>query len=139
MSTAQVANSGIVGSSSRIPLSRHSVSSPSEYVDSLGGAYAPTPRDQWHRFDDDAASFDSNPRRRGHHGRFQDNVVSFGGVLVSREVGTTIMQAQAAQGANLMPPVAAEAERGIAIYEFNQALIGAAQVSTTVGYTAQPR
>ena len=49
------------------------------------------------------------------------------------------MQAQAAQGANLMPPVAAEAERGIAIYEFNQALIGAAQVSTTVGYTAQPR
>ena len=99
MSTAQVANSGIVGSSARIPLSRHSVSSSSEYVDSLGGAYAPPPRDQWHRFDDDAASFDSNPRHRGHHGRFQDNVVSFGGVLVSREVGTTIMQAQAAQDA----------------------------------------
>lgn len=139
MSTAQVANSGIVGSSARIPLSRHTVSSSSEYVDSMGSTFASPPRDQWNRFDDESADFDTNPRRRGHHGRFQDHVVSFGGVLVSREVGATIMQAQAAQGANILPPVAAEAERGIAIYEFNQALIGTAQVSTSVGYTAQPR
>lgn len=135
MSTAQVANSGMVGSSARIPSTRHAVSSSFEYVDSLGEAYAAPPRDQWHRFEDDMDGFDTTPRRRGYHGKFQDQVVSFGGVLVSREVGTMIMQAQASHTSNIAPPVAAEAERGIAIYEFNQALMGAAQVITSVGYT----
>jgi hypothetical protein len=139
MSTAQVANTGIVGTSPRIPLSRNAVSSSFEYVDSLGETYASPPRDQWHPFEDDSESFDTLPRRRGHRGRFQDQVVSFGGVLVSREVGATIMQAQASHTANTAPPVAAEAVRGIAIYEFNQALMGAAQIITSVGYAVGRR
>ena len=61
-------------------------------------------------------------------------MVSFGGVLVSREVGTTIMQAQATTASHVAPPFAVEAERGVAIYEFNQALMGAAQVITNIGY-----
>ncbi len=139
MSTAQVANSGIVGNSHRIPPPRHNVSSSFEYVDSLGGAYASPPRDQWHRFEDENEAFDTMPRHRRHRGPFQDQVVSFGGVLVSREVGAAIMQAQASHAASITPPVAAEAERSIAIYEFNQALMGAAQVVTSIGYTAGPR
>ena len=135
MSTAQVANTGMVGASARIPLSRNAVATSFDYVDSLGGAYAAPPRDQWHRFEGDLDGFDTTPRRRGHHGPFQDQVVSFGGVLVSREVGTTIMQAQAAHASHVAPPFAVEAERGVAIYEFNQALMGAAQVVTNVGYT----
>lgn len=139
MSTAQVANSGIVGASPRIPLPRHAIASSFEYVDSLGGTHASPPRDQWHRFEDDGESgFDTTPRRRGYHGQFQEHVVSFGGVLVSREVGTTIMQAQAAHTAHMAPPFAVEAERGIAIYEFNQALMGAAQAITGIGYTSGP-
>jgi hypothetical protein len=108
-------------------------------VDSLGGAYASPPRDQWHPFEDNSESFDTLPRRRGHRGPFQDQVVSFGGVLVSREVGATIMQAQASHTAHAPAPFAAEAVRGVAIYEFNQALMGAAQVITNVGYSAGPR
>ncbi len=137
MSTAQVSNAGIVGASPRIPL-RNSVASSSEYVDSMGGTYAPPPRDQWHPYDDDLGGFDTTPRRRGYRGPFQDQVISFGGVLVSREVGATIMQAQASLGATATPPVAAEAERGVAIYEFNQSLIGAARAISGTGYTFTP-
>ena len=49
------------------------------------------------------------------------------------------MQAQASHSASLAPPHGAEAVRGIAIYEFNQALMGAAQAITNVGYSAGPR
>ena len=137
MSTAQVANSGIVGASPRIQLHRNPVSTSYEYVDALGGAYASPPRDEWHRFDDESDGFDTTSRHRRHRGPFQDQVVSFGGVLVSREVGATIMQAQAAQAAHVAPPFAVEAERGVAVYEFNQALMGAAQVVTNVGYAVR--
>lgn len=139
MSTAQVANTGMVGAGTRIALSRGPVASTYEYVDSLGETYASPPRDQWHRFDDEAAPFEDMPRRRGHHGRFQDQVVSFGGVLVSREIGAAIMQVQAARSANVVPPFGLEAERGVAVYEFNQALMGAAQAITSVGYSSGPR
>lgn len=134
MSTAQVANAGMVGGGSRIALPRHAIASSMEYIDPVGGAYAAPPRDQWHRFEGQNDDFDTHPRRRGYHGPFQEQVVSFGGVLVSREVGAAIMQEQATHTSHAVPPVAAEAERGIAIYEFNQALMGAAQVVTNVGY-----
>ncbi len=130
--TAQVANAGIVGSAPRIALPRHGVSSAMEYVDSLGGTYAAPPQDQWNRFQDDGDDFETLPRRRG-RGAFQDRVVSFGGVLVSREVGTMIMKEQAAHAARPSTPFAVEAERGVAVYEFNQALMGVAQVMTNIG------
>ncbi len=133
MSTAQVANSGIVGGTARISQSRSAVASSMQFVDPLSGAYAPPARDQAHGFDDDQDSFEPQRRRRRQSGQFQDRVVSFGGVLVSREVGTTIMQAQAASSARTAAPLASEAERGVAIYEFNQALMGTAEISTDVG------
>jgi len=138
MSTAQVANAGVVGSGPRIPLHR-AVASSFEYVDSLGGTQAAPPRDEWHRFEDETSAFDAHPRQRGYRGPFQEHVVSFGGVLVSREVGAAIMQEQASYTSNTAPPFAAEAERGIAIYEFNQALMGAAQILTNVGYSSSSR
>jgi hypothetical protein len=130
--TAQVANSGIVGNTTRISQPRNAVASSMQFVDPLSEAYAPPARDQAREFDDDQDHSDQYRRRRRNRD-FQDQVVSFGGVLVSREVGATIMQAQAAHGARTNTPFAAEAERGIAIYEFNQALMGAAEVSTDIG------
>ena len=95
----------------------------------------PTPtHDHTTRYAERRDDFDGYRRRR-QYGPFQDRVVSYGGVLVSREVGTTIMQAQAAAAAaaNLNTPLQADAERGIAVYEFNQALMGAAEAVTTTG------
>ncbi len=133
MSTAQVANTGIVGPAARVAQPRTAVASSMDFVDPLAGTYAPPTRDQTRGFDDEQEQFMNHRRRRRQSGPYQDRVVSFGGVLVSREVGTTIMQAQAASAARKSSPLATEAERGIAIYEFNQALMGAAEISTDIG------
>ncbi len=133
MSTAQVANSGMIGPAARISQPRHAVASSMDFVDPLAGAYAPPARDQTRGFEDDGEEFNTPRRRRRQGGPFQDHVISFGGVLVSREVGAAIMQAQAARTARTASPAAVEAERGIAIYEFNQALMGVAEISTDVG------
>ena len=130
MSTAQVANSGIVGTASRFQV-RSPVASSMQFVDPLAEAYAPPARDQARNFDEEAEGGDFRRRRRS--SSYHDHVVSFGGVLVSREVGATIMQEQAAVAARNLSPLGAEAERGIAIYEFNQALMGAAEAVTDVG------
>jgi len=133
MSTAQVANTGIVGTAARIAQPRHAVASTMEFIDPLSGAYAPPARDHTRGFDEEQEDFAPPRRRRRQSGQFLDHVVSFGGVLVSREVGSTIMQAQAASTARKSAPLAVEAERGIAIYEFNQALMGGAEVTTNLG------
>jgi hypothetical protein len=133
MSTAQVANSGMIGPAARISQQRMAVASLSDFVDPLSGAYAPPARDQTPGFDEEYDGFAQPRRRRRQSGPFQDQVVSFGGVLVSREVGTTIMQAQAASTLRKASPMAVEAERGIAIYEFNQALMGGVQIAADVG------
>jgi hypothetical protein len=117
----------------RISQPRNAVASLQQFVDPLSGAYAPPPRDHSLGFDDDQDDFAAPRRRRRSSGHFLDHVVSFGGVLVSREVGTTIMQAQAANTARVPARAPVEAERGIAIYEFNQALMGAAEASTDIG------
>lgn len=131
MSTAQVANAGIANGPARIA-QRFPVSASFEPVEPVSGSYAAPARDQTPRFADDGQGYD-NHRRGSPFGPFQDRVVSFGGVLVSREVGTTIMQAQAASAARVALPVAVEAERNVAVYEFNQALMGSAQVVTSIG------
>ena len=131
MSTAQVVNSGIIGTASRVAQARNAVASSMPFVDPLAEAYAPPARDQARNFDEEQEGGDFRRRRRST--AYHDQVVSFGGVLVSREVGATIMQAQAAMAARNLSPLAAEAERGIAIYEFNQALMGAAEAVTDVG------
>jgi hypothetical protein len=131
MSTAQVANAGIASGPIRVA-QRLPVATTLEPVEPVIGSYAAPARDQTPRFADEGHEYD-NRRRNSPYGPFQDRVVSFGGVLVSREVGTTIMQAQAATAARAVLPVAVEAERNVAVYEFNQALMGSAQVSTSIG------
>lgn len=130
MSTAQVVNSGIVGTASRIAQARNGVASSMPFVDPLAETYAPPTRDQARNFDEDAEGGDFRRRRRS---SYQHDQVSFRGVLVSREVGATIMQEQAAAAARNLSPLGAEAERGIAIYEFNQALMGSAEAVSDVG------
>lgn len=118
----------------RVSQPRNAVASLQQFVDPLSGAYAPPAHDQA-RGRNDLEDFDTTPRRRRRSaGPLLDHVVSFGGVLVSREVGTTIMQAQAASTSRPAARGGVEAERNIAIYEFNQALMGAAEVSTDVGF-----
>jgi hypothetical protein len=133
--TAQVANTGIVGSASRIAPSRQIGASSSGFIDPMSGAFAPPTQDQSSRFDDSEESFE-RPRRRQRYNPYQDQVVSFGGVLVSREVGATIMKEQAAQGARGGLAFGNDAERSIAIYEFNQSLMGAAETLTDNGISA---
>lgn len=137
MSTAQVANTGIVGTASRVMQPRHAVASSMDFVDPLSESYAPPARDHTSGFDDEQEAFFAAPRRRRRQsGPFQDRVVSFGGVLVSREVGATIMQAQAAQTARSGAPLgAAEAERGIAVYEHNQGLVGHTEIPSDFAFT----
>lgn len=135
--TAQVANTGIVGSTARVLQPRVAVASSAEFIDPTAGAFAPPTYDH-PRYYDDADSFET-PRRRRRFSRYQDHVVSFGGVLVSREVGATIMKEQAALAARGGLPVAAnDAERSIRIYEFNQSLMGVAEAVTDVGVTYAP-
>ena len=128
MSTAQVANSGIVGSATRIVHGRGAGASSAQFVDPVSGSYAPPARDHAPGFDDERDDFVAPRRRPRQSGPFQDRVVSFGGVLVSQEVGAEIMQAQAANSLRTASPLAVEAERGTAIYEFNQALMCASAV-----------
>ncbi|MSO73513.1 MAG: hypothetical protein EXQ84_07945 [Rhodospirillaceae bacterium] len=135
MSTAQVANSGMIGATARVSHGRSAVASSTPFVEPLSGAYAPPARDQTPVFDEDFEEFAApRRRRRVYRAPFQDGVVSFGGVLVSREIGTMMMHAQAATSLRSAPPVAAEAERSVAIYEFNQALMGAAETTTDIGF-----
>lgn len=133
--TAQVANTGIVSAASRIAQARHAVASSSEFIDPMSGAFAPPTHDQASRFDDTDDNFET-PRRRRRYNPYQDQVVSFGGVLVSREVGATIMKEQAAQAARGGFNFGNDAERSIAIYEFNQSLMGVAEAVTENGVSA---
>lgn len=136
MSTAQVANTGIIGTAGRVMQSRQTVASSMDFVDPLSESYAPPARDNTPGFDDEQEAFAAPRRRRRQGGPFQDRVVSFGGVLVSREVGATIMQAQAAQTARAGAPLgAAEAERAITTYEFNQGLMGQSQAISDFAFT----
>ena len=131
MSGAQVVNTGIVGATPRVLQSRAGVASSSQYVDPLWGSFAPSAHDQAPGFDDGSESFET-PRRRRRYGSTYDHVVSFGGVLVSREVGAAIMKEQIAQSSREPMFMPVEAERSVAIYEFNQSLMGAAEPVTAM-------
>jgi hypothetical protein len=131
MSTAQVTNAGISSGPTRVAR-RYPVEANFDPVEPVIGSYAAPARDQTPRYADDGQEFD-NRRRNSSYGPFQDRVVSFGGVLVSQEVGTAVMHAQSAAASRGTLPVAVEAERSVAAYEFNQALMDKAHVLTSIG------
>jgi len=130
MSTALVANATIVSNAARA----YRATAPTAYqqVDPLDtDSFAARSRDQARGRDEQEFSAPvRQPQRRGFA---IEPVGSFGGVLVSREVGTTMMQAQALLTKTGTTTHPAEAERNVAIYESNQALMGAPIVTTTIG------
>ena len=132
MSTAVVANATMISSAARAYGMRSSGATSFQMIDSVDTESMSTrARDQFRTPDeDDGRDYQRAPARRG---GFIDRVVGYGGVLVSREVGTAIVQAQATYSKSEPTIYPAEAERNIAIYEFNQAMIGAPEVSTNVG------
>ena len=120
--SAQVSNATLAGSAARLSRVR-GLGVARGYVDGVDGVGAPPARDRGAAFEDSGDRFASGVRAR--HGEFQDQVVSFSGVLVSREVGAAIMQAQALKGLQRIKP--AEAEVQVAKYEFVQSLAGPAE------------
>lgn len=132
MSAAQVSNATMLSPVARAAQARASVATRFDAVDSINTGLAARGRDGYSRqeeFDDFEAP---QPRRR--RGEFQEDVVRFSGVLLSREVGTTMMQAQATTS-RIGPGSMSvhEAERHVSLYEYNQGLMGAPEVTTDNG------
>jgi hypothetical protein len=136
MSTATVINSNVAATTHRVSSIRGGGSGATSYksVDAIETDFAAQGREDFRAFND-TDDFDfSRPARRGR--TYADQVVRFSGVFVTREVGTTIVQAQAAYSRQAGPTITpSQAERNVAEYEFNQALMGAPEVATNVGMT----
>jgi hypothetical protein len=132
--SAQVSNLALVGSAARLSRALAAAGSARQQVDSLEGSGAAPPRDQATQYDA-YDRYDPGTRPRG-YGFVRDHVVSFGGVLVSHEVGATMMQTQALNGTFVLPP--ADAERQIAHYEFAQSLMGPPEVMPAASPFVQP-
>lgn len=99
-----------------------------QQVDGLESATAAPGREHAPRYFDDDDHSRIEPGQRRRRAEFQDHVSSFGGVLVSLDVGNTIMHAQSLKG--LYPPSPKEAELKVANYEFAQSLMGPAEALT---------
>lgn len=121
--SAHVSNLAMVGSAARLSRALAVAGSMRDQVDRLEGSSAAPARDEAGPPGQDR--YESGPSSRRPL-LTADRVVSFGGVLVSREVGATIMQAQALNGSFVLPPI--EAGRQIANYEFAQSLAGPPEV-----------
>jgi hypothetical protein len=132
MSTAQVANATMSSPAVRALNARGSVATHYQNVDEIDtGSMAARGRDEPRSAEerDDLEVLRRKPRR----GEFQDGVINFAGVLITREMGVTMMQAQASASTAeaLISPT--QAERNIAVYEFNQALMGTPVAAVNVG------
>jgi hypothetical protein len=132
MSTATVINNNVAAAPRATPVRAGSGATGFQSVDQIDTQFAAQGRDSFRPFED-ADEFDfTRPRRRS--APYADQVVRFSGVFVSREVGTTIVQAQAAFSRTAGPTITpSQAERNVAEYEFNQALMGAPEVTTNTG------
>lgn len=134
MSAAVVANATMISNAARAYGVRASGATGYQSVDGIDtDSLATRARDQFGTPEDADGQEYARPARR--RGGFVDRLVGYGGVVVSREVGTAIVQAQATHSKTPPNVYPAEAGRNIAIYEFNQALMGTPQVTTTIGIT----
>lgn len=133
MSTAAVVNTTMSSTAQRVsPVRGGSGATSFQSVEAIDTEFATRGRDDFARFNDDDDFEMARPRQR--YARYADQVVRFSGVFVSREVGTTIVMAQAAYSRANAPTVApSQAERNVAQYEFNQALMGTPEVPTENG------
>ena len=130
MSTALVASTTLAPATARVAQARVGNATSFTYVDPLENSLGTRPGDQAIRYDERWQDLHGEGQSPGHRQRHIP--VQFGGIFVTREVGTTMMQAQA-QASLPAGKSVPEAERQIKIYEFNQALAGTPEVSTTIG------
>jgi hypothetical protein len=132
MSAAQVANSTMSSPISRVAAARGGRTTTLQSIETIDTQFATRGRDDFGR-NDEIDDFEALPARR-RRGEFQEEVVRFSGVLLSREVGTTMMQAQAAASRQAPGAIAVgEAERNVAMYEFNQSLMGMPEPTNNFG------
>ncbi|NKB45294.1 MAG: hypothetical protein GKS03_13560 [Alphaproteobacteria bacterium] len=130
MSTALVSSTSLAPATARVSSVRVGNATSFAYVDALGTSVGARPGDQSVRYDERWS--DLQQHGQPGYGEQRDQTVKFGGIFVSREVGTAIMQAQV-QASLPKAPSIPEAEKQIRVYEFNQSLAGTPQVTTTVG------
>ena len=133
MSTALVSSTSLAPATARVAQARVGNATSFTYVDPLGNSLGTQSHDHAIRYDErwqDLQGQQDQPRQGQRH-----IPVQIGGIFVSREVGTAIMQAQAQASLPQGKSSASEAEHHIRIYEFNQALAGTPEVSTNIGLT----
>ena len=131
MSTALVSSTALAPATARVASVRVGNATSYSYVDPLETSVGARPGDQSVRYDErwtDLQGYD-----QAGHGQQRDRSVRFGGIFVSREVGTAIMQAQAQQASRPQSSTVPEAEKQIRVYEFNQSLMGTPEAVTSVG------
>lgn len=130
MSTALVASTTLAPASAKVSSTRVGNATSFTYVDPLETSLGTRPGDHSVRYDERWENLPGGQQQG--YGRPDDRSVRFGGIFVSREVGATIMQAQAQ---SLAPKVKSvpEAEKQIRIYEFNQSLMGTPEATTDIG------
>ena len=119
MSAARASRAGAVSNGARIAQARYAQSLSGEYVEAADGASAIRPiHPHAHPDHGDVRRRESVERRRSVP--FWRPVVGFGGVLVSRAVGTVLLQAQADGTRHIPRAFPMEAEKNVAAYERNQ-------------------
>jgi hypothetical protein len=132
MSTALVSSTTLAPATARVAQARVGNATSFSYVDPLENSLGTQAGDHAIRYDErwqDLRGQEDHPSRQGR----REQPTQFGGIFVSREVGTAIMQAQAQASLPKAKSSASEAEQHIRIYEFNQSLAGTPEVSTTIG------
>ncbi|MBT4740807.1 MAG: hypothetical protein HN793_13410 [Rhodospirillaceae bacterium] len=131
MSTALVSSTTLAPATARVSSVRVGDATSLAYVDALGTSVGARPGDQSVRYDERWSDLQQQHQQPG-YGQQRDRTVRFGGIFVSREVGTAIMQAQAQAS---LPKTSSipEAEKQIRVYEFNQSLVGTPQATTSIG------
>lgn len=130
MSTALVASTTLAPATAKVASTRVGNATSFTYVDPLETSLGTRPGDQSVRYDERWSDLQGGQQQS--FGPPDDRSVRFGGIFVSREVGSTIMQAQA-QSSLPKPNSIPEAEKQIRIYEFNQSLAGTPEAATGVG------
>lgn len=130
MSTALVSSTTLASATARVASVRVGNSTSFAQVDPIGMTVGTKPGDQSARYDERWE--DLRGQEQPGFSEERERTVRFGGIFVSREVGTAIMQAQA-QASLPKSSSIPEAEKQIRIYEFNQSLAGTPEASTSVG------
>lgn len=130
MSTALVSSTTLASATARVASVRVGNASSFAHVEPLGNTIGTQPGDQSFRYDERWGDL-RGQEQPGFSEERQRNV-RFGGIFVSKEVGSAIMQAQA-QASLPKSSSIPEAEKQIRVYEFNQSLAGTPEVTTGVG------